>query len=227
MVLSELPIRVAILQTDMRSEYAPQTFGFHLYTSISLLSLPVQGEATATLYKGGTYVNTIDTGVLFNPQNPFGIYCYGNSSISGSWQGIGWHWVAWPGEGIEESLSTYDPSLEMEMSAIQARQSAVLASLGEYSSWNCFNEITSPQVKDVIHDRNAVRLDVVFHTKVIPTYIETGDQMPLLLVSPNGARAVAVFEKANGKILCIPMQRYGIDWTVGTSFVRGLNTVVE
>lgn len=186
-----------------------------------------QAEAIATLYKGGRYVDEMDTGIILDVPNPFGISVDGSSIYSGDWQGIGWNWVAWPGDNVEESIATYDPPLSSSLVAIDARQSVVAVSLGEYSLWNRFNQLTSPQVTSVIHDRSAVRLDVLFHTKVIPNYIETGDRMPMLLVSPDGMRALAVFEKADGEILCVPILKNDMEWSAGAPFVRGLSTVVE
>jgi len=170
----------------------------HVYTS--QYSAPDYGRNIVYLYKGGNYVTQKDIGLYMGVEH-WGVRIPdAYSTYPGDWRGIGWHWARWETDIYEEGFNTEEyasgsrtPGYSDEVT--QHHNTVITNTLQQYAKWRYFNIANSADVKKIMPHHRAVRLDVAFHTKVLPKYHEPGDYMPFLLVSPDGNSAMVVIEK--------------------------------
>lgn len=194
---------------------------FNAMTDIWGLYAPADyGQVTATLYKGDRYVDSRNSGTLLDV-DMYGIWHTANSTYSGDWQGVGWHYARWIGDNLTSTLSTYDPPTSNSAS-IQARhEEARSTAFGEYTKWLYFNPITSPYLCNSFPEKAVgVELDVVFQAKIIPEKITSGDYMPFLLVDPESQKALAVIERGTtGKYFVVVLSYDQAEgWSISREF---------
>lgn len=74
--------------------------------------------------------------------------------------------------------------------------------LSDKANWAYFNEITLIDADKVIADKHLYfAFQKLFSTQLNTQFLEAGDKMPFILISPSGAQAVVVYEKTRMQCL--------------------------
>lgn len=90
--------------------------------------------------------------------------------------------------------------------------------LSDKANWAYFNEITLIDADKVIADKHMYfAFQKLFSTQLNKQFLEAGDRMPFILISPSGTQAVVVYEKTRMQyLIAVPVAASQGGWVVGS-----------
>lgn len=174
----------------------------YLYSSY----YPADMRASATLYKGGRYVDHYDSPLMVNSSVPVSAYISASSAYTGTWTGIGWHFADWPAEIYTESCNTYcyESDRESAHMELMSHHQDILSRLRQdYVGWHYAVDLSQQSTGAVLTREAAVRLDLLYHVDILPKVMQQGDWFPFLMISPDATEVDFVFPKSDGRLMIV------------------------
>jgi hypothetical protein len=174
--------------------------------------------ATVTLFKGGQYVT-------YKPNPPSGLSepstwwsctCPATSGQSGLWEADLWHYVEvdYDYDSRDVYIAEGSKIMSSPSSELTAIHPSVLGRLGLDSNWSYSVNLRPSGAANNISKSDRGALDLLYHTRLRPSELSTGDYFPFLLLHESGRSARAVFPKATGEIRVINLTLSDEGWIV-------------
>lgn len=176
--------------------------------------------AGVDIFKGGTWLEGAEdhnlNSWLARAETPV------SSSRSGGWELSGWHYADWDAGTVEDSTSTYDSATGLLSSPKIADD--YRAANRAMSNWTAVSYAdSSAGLKSVLGHKAGVAVDRLFHTTLAANLV-VGDKVPCMLLSPDGAKAVALFSHEDGSTTEIGINIHGGKPSVASTRILGLGT---